>query len=61
VDAPGVEYVPIDGEHELLPGIRLVPAPGHTDGSQVVVVETGGSPIIVGGDVAVSFGELDAP
>ena len=61
VDAPGVEYVPLDGEHELLPGIRLVPAPGHTDGSQVVVVETGGSRIIVGGDVAVSSGELDAP
>src|SRR5690349_14532607 len=40
VDAPGVEYLPVDGEHELLPGLRLVPAPGHTRGSQVVVVET---------------------
>ena len=30
VDAPGVEYVPVDGELELLPGLRLVPAPGHT-------------------------------
>src|SRR3954471_8665586 len=27
VDAAGVHYVPLDGEHELLPGIRLVPAP----------------------------------
>src|ERR687896_411430 len=42
VDAPGVRYVPVDGELELLPGLRLVPAPGHTDGMQVVVVETGG-------------------
>ena len=32
VDAPGVLYVPVDGEHELLPGVRLVPAPGHTRG-----------------------------
>ena len=24
VDAPGVEYVPVDGELELLPGVRLV-------------------------------------
>src|SRR6476469_1046082 len=32
VDAPGVEYVPVDGELELLPGVRLVPAPGHTRG-----------------------------
>ena len=42
VDAPGVRYVPVDGELELLPGVRLVPAPGHTRGIQVVVVETGG-------------------
>src|SRR3954452_17668838 len=54
VDAPGVEYVPVDGELESLPGLRLVPAPGHTHGMQVVVVETGGRPLVVGGDVAVS-------
>ena len=52
VDAPGVRYVPVDGEFELLPGLRLVPAPGHTRGTQVVVV---------GGDMAVWFGELDEP
>jgi N-acyl homoserine lactone hydrolase len=61
VDPPGVEYVPVDGEFELLPGLRLVPAPGHTRGMQVVVVETGGRPAVVGGDVAVWFGELDEP
>jgi N-acyl homoserine lactone hydrolase len=61
VDAPGVTYEAIDGEHELLPGIRLVPAPGHSDGMQVVVIETGARPIVVGGDVAVWFGELDEP
>jgi N-acyl homoserine lactone hydrolase len=56
-----VQYVPVDGELELLPGLRLVPAPGHTRGTQVVVVETGGRPVVVGGDVAVWFGELDEP
>jgi N-acyl homoserine lactone hydrolase len=61
VEAPGVQYVPVDGEHELLPGLRLVPAPGHTDGMQVVVIETGGRPLVVGGDVAVRFAELDEP
>ena len=61
VEAPGVQYVPVDGEHELLPGLRLVPAPGHTPGMQMVVVETGGRPVIVGGDVAVWFGEFDEP
>jgi N-acyl homoserine lactone hydrolase len=61
VEAPGVQYVPVDGELELLPGLRLVPAPGHTPGSQVVVVETGGRPAVIGGDMAVFFGELDEP
>jgi N-acyl homoserine lactone hydrolase len=61
VEAPGVEYVPVDGEHELLPGVRLLPAPGHTRGMQAVVVETGERPVVVGGDVAVWFGELDEP
>src|SRR5204862_7294156 len=59
VEAPGVEYVPVDGELELLPGLRLVPAPGHTRGTQVVVVETGGRPVVIAGDVAGWFGELD--
>jgi N-acyl homoserine lactone hydrolase len=61
VDAPGVTYVPVDGALELLPGVRLVPAPGHTRGLQAVVVDTGEGPVIVGGDVAVWFDELDEP
>jgi N-acyl homoserine lactone hydrolase len=61
VEAPGVQYVPVDGELELLPGLRLLPAPGHTPGSQVVVVETGGRPVVVGGDMAVFLRELDEP
>ena len=61
VDSPGVQYVPVDGELELLPGLRLVPTPGHTAGSQVVVVETGGQPVVVCGDTAVFHAELDEP
>jgi len=61
VEAPGVRYVPVDGELELLPGVRLVPAPGHTPGTQVVVVGGGERPVVVAGDLAVSFAELDEP
>jgi N-acyl homoserine lactone hydrolase len=61
VDAPGVEYLAVEGEMELLPGLRLLPAPGHTRGLQVVVVETEDRPVVVGGDVAVSHSELDEP
>ncbi|WP_431218809.1 N-acyl homoserine lactonase family protein [Leifsonia xyli] len=61
VDAPGVEYVEVDGEFELVPGVRLVPAPGHTRGSQIVVVETDEGPVVIAGDTAVWFGQLDEP
>lgn len=61
VEAPGVRYVPVDGEFELLPGVRLLPAPGHTRGSQIVVVETDVGPVVVAGDTAVFHGELDEP
>jgi N-acyl homoserine lactone hydrolase len=61
VEAPGVQYVPVDGELELLPGLRLLPTPGHTRGSQVVVVEAGGRPVVVAGDTVVFHSELDEP
>jgi len=61
VEAPGVVYEALDGEREILPGVRLVPAPGHTPGSQVVVVEAGGGPIVIAGDTAVFGGQLDSP
>ena len=61
VDAPGVTYTQIDGQHELLPGVRLLPAPGHTDGSQIVVVDSGPRPTVICGDTAVFYQQLDQP
>jgi len=37
VDFDGATLCEHESEVELLPGIRLLPAPGHTDGHQVVV------------------------
>jgi N-acyl homoserine lactone hydrolase len=61
VDAPGLEYVELDGETEILPGIRLLPAPGHTRGSQIVVVDTEEGPVVIAGDTAVWSGQLEEP
>jgi N-acyl homoserine lactone hydrolase len=58
VDFDGATYVEHEGEAEVLPGIRVLPAPGHCDGHQVVVVETAEGPAVIGGDVGVSFEEL---
>ena len=57
VDFDGATYIEHDGEVELLPAIRLLPTPGHTDGHQVVVVETDDGPDVLGGDVGTSFRE----
>ena len=58
VDFAGATYVEHEGEADVLPGVRLVPAPGHTRGHQVVLVETREGPAVLGGDVAYSFREL---
>jgi N-acyl homoserine lactone hydrolase len=58
VDFEGASYVEHDGEAEVLPGVRLLPAPGHTPGHQIVVVETDEGPIVLGGDVGYSFAEI---
>src|SRR5919198_447405 len=59
VDFPGATYVEHDGEAEILPGVRLLPAPGHTVGHQIVVVETEEGPVVLGGDVGHWFEELE--
>lgn len=40
----------LDGEAEVLPGIRCVPAPGHTPGLQVVAVRTARGQAVVASD-----------
>jgi N-acyl homoserine lactone hydrolase len=59
VDFQGATYVEHDGEAEILPGVRLLPAPGHTEGHQVVVVDTEEGAVVLGGDVGYSFAELE--
>ena len=58
IDFPGMNYVEHDGEAEILPGVRLVPAPGETRGHQIVVVDTPDGRVVIGGDVGHSFKEI---
>jgi N-acyl homoserine lactone hydrolase len=58
VDFDGATYVEHEGEAELLPGIRLLPTPGHTDGHQSVLVDTDDGLVVLGGDVAYTVREL---
>jgi N-acyl homoserine lactone hydrolase len=58
VDFPGATYAEHHGAAEVLPGVRLLPAPGHTAGHQIVVVETDDGSVVLGGDVGYSFAEI---
>ena len=58
VDFDGAAYVEHEGEAEVLPGIRLLPTPGHTRGHQAVLVDTPDGLVVLAGDVAYTFREL---
>jgi len=45
----GGRYEELDGEAEVLPGIFLIPTPGHTEGHQSLVVQRRDGSVIVAG------------
>ncbi|MEU4619173.1 N-acyl homoserine lactonase family protein [Actinoplanes sp. NPDC023801] len=49
IDHPGARYEELDGAAEILPGVRIVPTPGHTAGHQSVVVTTADGTVVVAG------------
>jgi N-acyl homoserine lactone hydrolase len=54
----GLDYELLDGEAEILPGVHVIPTPGHTDGHQsLVVLATDGTVIVAGQshDTATSY------
>lgn len=59
VDAPGLRYEVLDGEAEVLPGVLLLPTPGHTAGHQSVVVRRRDGTVVIAGqshDTATGYG-----
>jgi N-acyl homoserine lactone hydrolase len=49
VDFPGALYEEVQGEIELVPGVWIVPTPGHTAGHQSLVVRCGDGTVILAG------------
>jgi N-acyl homoserine lactone hydrolase len=43
----GGDYHIVEGMAEVVPGVRVVPTPGHTPGHQSVYVETGAGPELI--------------
>jgi N-acyl homoserine lactone hydrolase len=55
---PNLETVP--GERVIRPGLRVIPAPGHTPGSQAVVVDTAHGSFCIAGDAISTYRNIDA-
>jgi N-acyl homoserine lactone hydrolase len=51
VDFPGARIEIVLGEAEIVPGVRLIPTPGHTPGHQAMVVDTNIGPVLLAGQV----------
>jgi glyoxylase-like metal-dependent hydrolase (beta-lactamase superfamily II) len=51
-------YQPTDGEHEPLPGLWIVPTPGHTRGHQSVLVDTRDGRVLLAGQSMPSASEF---
>jgi N-acyl homoserine lactone hydrolase len=49
VDAEGLCYEELSGEAEILPGVLVIPTPGHTAGHQSLVVRGGDGTVVVAG------------
>ncbi|MYV69164.1 N-acyl homoserine lactonase family protein [Streptomyces sp. SID2131] len=56
---PGVRYEELDGEHEIAPGVLVVPTPGHTEGHRSLFLDHGDRVTVLAGqayDFAAGFG-----
>lgn len=47
----------LNGEADILPGLRLIPTPGHTDGHQSLIVETKQGRVILAGQAFLNASE----
>ncbi|MGI9432157.1 MAG: N-acyl homoserine lactonase family protein [Myxococcota bacterium] len=59
-DFDGAALRMADGEMEVLPGVRLIPTPGHTPGHQSVLVEGGKQRVLIGAQAAYRLEEWRA-
>jgi glyoxylase-like metal-dependent hydrolase (beta-lactamase superfamily II) len=49
----------VEGEAEIVPGIRVIETGGHSPGHQIVVVETAAGPVVIPGDEIYLYENLE--
>jgi N-acyl homoserine lactone hydrolase len=60
VDFAGARYEELDGEAEVLPGVWIVPTPGHTAGHQALVVRQADGTVVLAGQSHERSGDFAA-
>jgi N-acyl homoserine lactone hydrolase len=61
VDLSSMNLDVIDGDTEITDGIRVIVTPGHSPGSQAVLVETEGGLFVLAGDTIAHYVNMDVP
>lgn len=57
----GIDFQLVDGEREILPGIRALPTPGHTPYHQSILVQSGGETLCFVADLVPTSAHLPLP
>ncbi len=61
LEAVRFQLEPIEGETEIVPGVRALPAPGHTPGHLAILIESGGERLLNVADAAAHPLHLEEP
>ncbi|TME75744.1 MAG: MBL fold metallo-hydrolase, partial [Chloroflexi bacterium] len=59
LDFAGARVELLDGEREIVPGVRVITTPGHTPGHQSVEVDTSAGPALLTGDACWTVGMFE--
>ncbi|MGD0919878.1 MAG: N-acyl homoserine lactonase family protein [Thermodesulfobacteriota bacterium] len=61
VDLTGMKFELLDGDAQVAPGINVILTPGHSPGSQAVVVETAEGRYVIAGDTITHYENMAVP
>jgi glyoxylase-like metal-dependent hydrolase (beta-lactamase superfamily II) len=57
----GIDFSLLDGEREVVPGVRCVPTPGHTPQHQSILIQSGGETACFLADLVSTSAHLPLP
>jgi glyoxylase-like metal-dependent hydrolase (beta-lactamase superfamily II) len=59
IDFDGADVRERDGDHQVIPGVRILATPGHTPGHQSVAIDTADGLVVLAGQACYTAGEWD--